>query len=163
MSCSLSLLVGFSIQDETMDVTRSAPQGGSLLPCGRYLLGIMKGWRALWYSEVDLHQLGSRPTVFIPRWTTHPCILYQVCATRGAVCCCCFVLWMAKKVLFSLAQHRKASPNGRSPQKKSKKKIQFVTRRRRVCTFFRAFQRPRHSADQSARFPQPPNQKPAST
>ncbi len=31
-----------------------------------------------------LHQHGPRPTVFIPRWTTHSCILYQVCATRGA-------------------------------------------------------------------------------
>ncbi len=70
-----------------MDVARSAPQGGHyhadviyLLP----LLGIKKGARALWYSELSLHQLGSRPTVFIPRWTTHPRILYQVCATRGA-------------------------------------------------------------------------------
>ncbi len=43
-----------------------------------------KGASALWYSELSLHQLGSRPTVFIPRWTTHHCILYQVCATRGA-------------------------------------------------------------------------------
>ncbi len=31
--------------------------------------------------------LGSRPTVFIPRWTTRPCILYQVCATRGVDRC----------------------------------------------------------------------------
>ncbi len=27
---------------------------------------------------------GLRPTVFIPRWTIHPCILYQACAARGA-------------------------------------------------------------------------------
>ncbi len=51
-------------------------------------MGIKKGASALWYSELGLHQLGSRPTAFIPRWTTHPCILYQVCATRGAACCC---------------------------------------------------------------------------
>ncbi len=60
--------------------------GGSLL-CGRYLLaplsGKKKGARALWYSALSLHQLCSRPTVFIPRWTAQPCILYQVCATRG--------------------------------------------------------------------------------
>ncbi len=24
------------------------------------------------------------PIVLIPRWTTHPCFLYQVCATHGA-------------------------------------------------------------------------------
>ncbi len=47
-------------------------------------MGIKKGAIALWYSELSLHQLGSRPTVFIPQWTTHPCIIYQVCATRGA-------------------------------------------------------------------------------
>ncbi len=45
-------------------------------------MGIKKGASAFWYSELSLHQLGSRWTVFIPRWTTHPCILYQVCATR---------------------------------------------------------------------------------
>ncbi len=38
--------------------------------------------------RVKLYQLGSRTTVFIPRWTAHPCILYQECATRGAVHCC---------------------------------------------------------------------------
>ncbi len=47
-------------------------------------MGMKKGASALWYSELSLRQLGSRPTVFMPRWTTHPCILYQVCATRGA-------------------------------------------------------------------------------
>ncbi len=54
--------------------------GGSL-PCGRYLLapltGTKKEARALRYSELSLHQH------FIPRWTTHPYILYQVCTTRG--------------------------------------------------------------------------------
>ncbi len=50
--------------------------GGSL-PCGRYLLK-KKGASAFYYSELSLHQVGSRPTVFILRWTT------QVCATRGA-------------------------------------------------------------------------------
>ncbi len=46
--------------------------------------GIKKGVIALWHLELRLHQPGSRSTVFIPRWTTHPCILHQVCATRGA-------------------------------------------------------------------------------
>ncbi len=46
-------------------------------------MGIKKGANALWYSELSLYQLGSRHTVFIPRWTARPCILYQVCATRG--------------------------------------------------------------------------------
>ncbi len=36
------------------------------------------------WSELSLHQLGPRPTVFTPQWTAHPCILYQVCATHGA-------------------------------------------------------------------------------
>ncbi len=31
--------------------------------------------RSYWYSEVGLHQLGSRPTVDQPRWTAHPYIL----------------------------------------------------------------------------------------
>ncbi len=47
-------------------------------------MGIKEGASALWYSELSQHQLGSLPTVFIPRWTTHLCILYQVWATRGA-------------------------------------------------------------------------------
>ncbi len=55
--------------------------GGSLT-CGRYLLVVLI---ALWYSESSIHQLGSRKTVFIPRWITHPCILPQVRATRGAI------------------------------------------------------------------------------
>ncbi len=33
-------------------------------------MGIKKGANALWYSELSLHQLGSRPTVFTPRWAT---------------------------------------------------------------------------------------------
>ncbi len=78
--------VGFSIQDEAMDVARSAPQGAHHHVDVIYLLpelGIKKGARALWYSKLSLHQLGSRSTVFIHRWTTHPCILYQGCAARG--------------------------------------------------------------------------------
>ncbi len=87
MSSSLSLLVGFSIQDEAVDVARSAPQGAHYHADVIYLLakmGIKKGASALWYSQLSIHQLGSRPTVFIPRWTTRPRILYQVCVTRGA-------------------------------------------------------------------------------
>ncbi len=85
MSSSLSLLVVLSIQDEAMDVTRSVPQGAHYHEDVMYVLpslGINKGARGLWYSELGLHQLGSRPTAFIPQWTTHPCILYQ---KRG--CC----------------------------------------------------------------------------
>ncbi len=69
-----------------MDVARSAPQGAHYHADVIYLLpkmGIKKGASAYWYDELSIHQLGSRPTVFIPRWTAHPCILYQVCATRG--------------------------------------------------------------------------------
>ncbi len=51
-------------------------------------MGIKKGASAL--SEWCLHQLGSRPTVFLPRWKAHPCILYQVCATRGATAAVAF-------------------------------------------------------------------------
>ncbi len=65
-----------------MDVARSAPQGAHYLADVIYFR-IKKGAMAFWYSELSLHQLGFRPTVFIPRWTTYPCILYQVCATRG--------------------------------------------------------------------------------
>ncbi len=39
---------------------------------------------ALWYSELSINQQGSRSTVFIAGWTTHPCIVCQVCANRGA-------------------------------------------------------------------------------
>ncbi len=52
-------------------MARSAPQGAHHHADAIYLLphlGIKKGARALWYSELSLHQIGSRPTVFIPRW-----------------------------------------------------------------------------------------------
>ncbi len=72
-----------------MDVARSTPQGAhyqaDVIYCLLPKLGIKKGASALWFSELSLHQLESRPKVFIPRWTTHPSILYQVCATRGVV------------------------------------------------------------------------------
>ncbi len=52
-----------------------APQGAhyhadviNLLP----LPGIKKGIRALWHSELSLHQLGSQLTVFIPLYTRFP-------------------------------------------------------------------------------------------
>ncbi len=38
-------------------------------------MGSKKGASVLWHYELSLHQLGSRPPVFIPRWTTHPCLL----------------------------------------------------------------------------------------
>ncbi len=68
-----------------MDDAQSAPQGAHYHADVIYLLPkveIKKGASALWYSELSLHQLGSRATVFMPRWTTHWWILYQVCATR---------------------------------------------------------------------------------
>ncbi len=52
-----------------MDVARSAPQGAHYHADVIYLLpkmGIKKGASALWYSELSIHQLGSRPTVFCP-------------------------------------------------------------------------------------------------
>ncbi len=69
-----------------MDVARSAPQGAHYHADDIYLfpqLGIKKGARTLWYSELSLHQLGSRPPFSIPRWTTRHCILYRVCSIRG--------------------------------------------------------------------------------
>ncbi len=76
-----------------MDAARSALQGAHYYHAGvNYVLpelGIKKGAWGLQYFESSLHQLGSRPIVFIPRWTTHPCILYQVCVTPGAGCGCC--------------------------------------------------------------------------
>ncbi len=61
-SSNLSLSVGFFIQYEAMDATRSALQST--------------------YYHVDydlaLHQLFSRPTSFIPCWTTQLRILYEV-------------------------------------------------------------------------------------
>ncbi len=41
-----------------------------------------RAW-GLWYSGLGLHQLVSRPTFFILRWTTHLCILYQMCDAHG--------------------------------------------------------------------------------
>ncbi len=61
-SRSLSLSVGFSIQDAAMDIDRSAAQGDHYHVDVIYLLpylGIKKGARALWYSKLSLHQLGS--------------------------------------------------------------------------------------------------------
>ncbi len=46
------------------------------------LQGIEKGERALWDSELILHQLGCPPTVHLPRWTTQLCILYQGAAVH---------------------------------------------------------------------------------
>ncbi len=68
------------------------PRHRGSLPYERYLLapftGNKNGASAFWYSELSLHQLGSPPTVLIARWTTHPCILYQACATGGAALMC---------------------------------------------------------------------------
>ncbi len=69
LSSNLSLSVVFSIQDEGMDVAQSASQGDHYHVDVTYL-----GTRDLWLFELSLHQLGSRPTFFILRWTTHPCV-----------------------------------------------------------------------------------------
>ncbi len=29
----------------------------------------------MWYSELGLHQLGSRSTIFEPSWTTYRCVM----------------------------------------------------------------------------------------
>ncbi len=63
--------MGFSIQDEAMDVARFAPLEAHYHADVIYLLpymGIKKGARALWYSELGLHQFGFRLTAFVPRW-----------------------------------------------------------------------------------------------
>ncbi len=68
-----------------MDVARSPPQGAHYQADVIYSqLGIKMEAKALWNSELSLHQPGFPRTVFIPRWTTHLCILYQVRATCGA-------------------------------------------------------------------------------
>ncbi len=86
-----------------MDAARSPPQGAHYHADVIYLfpkLGMKKGARALWCSKLSLHQLGTRSTVVMLQWTTHLCILYQVCATRGA-----FVVfasrWSARSFLTS--------------------------------------------------------------
>ncbi len=61
LGSSVSLSVRFSIQDEAMDVARSAPQGAH-------------------HYHADVIYL---PTVFISQWTTHSCILYQLCVPVG--------------------------------------------------------------------------------
>ncbi len=47
-------------------------------------MGTKKEAWGLLYSGLGIHQLGSRTTIFIPRWKTHLCILYQVRDARGA-------------------------------------------------------------------------------
>ncbi len=70
-----------SIQEVAIDVSR---RGLLFYLC--YLLDPLA-----WNKEegMGLMTLGVRPSltrfpVFMPRWITHPCILYQVCATHGA-------------------------------------------------------------------------------
>ncbi len=48
-------------------------------------MGINKGASALWYCELSLHQLGSRSTVFIPRWTTHSSAVLPLLAESQSV------------------------------------------------------------------------------
>ncbi len=82
LSSSQSISVGFSTQDEAMDVARSASLGAYYHADVSYLF--KQGARSLWYSGLGLHQLGSRPTFYIPldstplhsakgvRWCTRP-------------------------------------------------------------------------------------------
>ncbi len=59
---------------------------GAPLPCGRYLLVSLtvneEGSKGL---VVLRNKLGSRPRVLTLRCKTHPCVLYQTYATRGAM------------------------------------------------------------------------------
>ncbi len=81
----------FSIQDEAMDVARAT---GTQFHGD--VIGSLPWSRELMVLRVrNVHQLGSRPTFFIPCWTTHPCILYYRC---GIACCwcCCYYLGIAQ-------------------------------------------------------------------
>ncbi len=52
---------------------------------GHYLLAPLTGNKE-GRKCIMVLRVKPTPTVFIPRWTTHPCILYQVCATRVPCC-----------------------------------------------------------------------------
>ncbi len=54
-----------------MDAARSATQGAYYHPDVIYLLlllEIKKGTRGLWYSQLDIHQLGPRLNVYVLKW-----------------------------------------------------------------------------------------------
>ncbi len=76
MSNNLSWLVGMSIQDEAVDVVRSAPQRAHYHTGVIYLfffkLGIRKEAIGLWYPGLGYHPLDSRSTFFKLRWTASP-------------------------------------------------------------------------------------------
>ncbi len=79
LSRSPPLPVGFSIQDEAMDVAWSALQGGYCHADVIYLLhylGIKKGAWDYAYTNV-----------LYTRWATHLCILFQMCDAHGASLC----------------------------------------------------------------------------
>ncbi len=87
LSSSQSKSVGFSTQDEAMDITWSAKTEARchgdviyLLPHLEVKLGA-RGWG---YSELGLHQLGSWSVFAVPRLTAHPCIHYQICDDQEA-------------------------------------------------------------------------------
>ncbi len=61
---SPSLSVGFFIQDEAADVTRSATHYHVDIIHYLPYWELKKGAWGLWYSGLGLHQLGSRPTFF---------------------------------------------------------------------------------------------------
>ncbi len=60
-----------------MDVAGSAPLEAHYHMDVAYLLPKLRfkrGAWGVWHSELSQHQLGSRPAVFIPRWTARPSV-----------------------------------------------------------------------------------------
>ncbi len=49
---------------DSSEIAQSTPNGTHYHAEAIYLLREKKGARSLWYSEVGLHQLGSRPSFF---------------------------------------------------------------------------------------------------
>ncbi len=67
------LSVGFSMQDEAMRVTRSAPRGAHFYAD---VIAFPPDWELRRSMVFMVHQLRSRPTLFKSRRTTHPCVVY---------------------------------------------------------------------------------------
>ncbi len=72
-SNSPSLSVGFFIQDEAVDVARSAPHGDVIFLLSQ--LRMKKGARGSWYSELGLHQHSIYPG------GQHTLAVYTKCVT----------------------------------------------------------------------------------
>ncbi len=70
-----------------MDIARSSPQGAHYHVNVIYLfplIGNKEGSKELMVLRVLPTTTLSRLTVFIPRWTAHHYIVYQVCAAQVA-------------------------------------------------------------------------------